>query len=309
MNMVEMVGETAARPRLRQAEGSSQDERRLLAVFAHPDDESFGTGGALARYAAEGTRVSLVCATRGEVGEIGDPSLATPATLGQVREAELRCAAGILGIGELIFLGYRDSGMAGTPENEHPQAFVNIPGDEVVARLVGIIRRVQPQVVITFDPSGAYGHPDHIAIHQHTVAAFHAAGDAARYPGQGPAWQPSCLFYVAVPSSFLQEMRNELQALGIDATELDRFEEGGVSRYDDQIHAVLNVAMTVDAKWSALHCHRTQFSPNNLFRRLPEATMKRIMSREYFTLALPQPEPGLQLADLFDGCEMREQTA
>ncbi|MER3515271.1 MAG: GlcNAc-PI de-N-acetylase, partial [Chloroflexota bacterium] len=155
--------------------------RSLLSVFAHPDDESFGVGGTLAYYAAQGHRVALG-ATRGDVGEIADPALATPQTLGDVRTAELNCAAQVLGVSKIILLGYRDSGMAGTPENQDPRAFMNAPAEEVVERLVGIIRRLRPQVVITFDPYGGYGHPDHIAIHRHTVAAFHAAGDPARYP-------------------------------------------------------------------------------------------------------------------------------
>ncbi len=124
---------------------------RLLATFAHPDDEGFGTGGTLAHYAAAGGQAGLVCATRGEVGEISDPDLATPETLPEVREAELRCAGQKLGLSELTFLGYRDSGMAGTPENEDLRAFANAPAAEVVARLVGLIRRWRPQVIVTFD--------------------------------------------------------------------------------------------------------------------------------------------------------------
>ena len=117
----------------------------LLAVYAHPDDEAFGSGGTIARYAAEGFCTYLVCATRGEVGEISDPSLATPETLGAVREGELRCAAETMGVAELIFLDYRDSGMVGTSENEDPRAFVNAPAEAVVQQLVSILRRLRPQ--------------------------------------------------------------------------------------------------------------------------------------------------------------------
>jgi LmbE family N-acetylglucosaminyl deacetylase len=176
----------------------------LLALYAHPDDEAFGMGGTLAHYAADGADVTLVCATRGEVGEIAEGVDATPETLGQVREAELRCAADTVGVRQLIFLDYRDSGMAGTPENADPRAFVNAPAEEVVPRLVGIIRRVRPQVVVTFEPNGGYGHPDHITIHCHTVTAFHAAADANLYPNQGPAWQAERLFYSAIPRSFFR---------------------------------------------------------------------------------------------------------
>ena len=131
----------------------------LLAVFAHPDDESFGAGGMLALHARKGVHVALVCATRGEMGEIADESLATRETLGDVRMVELQKAADTLGVTELINLNYRDSGMAGTADNDHPRAFAGIPEDEVVSRLVGIIRRLKPQVVVTFDPNGGYGHP------------------------------------------------------------------------------------------------------------------------------------------------------
>lgn len=275
-------------------------QRYLLACFAHPDDEAFGTGGTLARYAAEGVRVILVCATQGEAGEIADPTLATPETLGQVRETELRCAAEALGISEVIFLGYRDSGMAGTPENQDPRAFVNAPAGEVVTRLVGIIRQVQPDVVITFEPNGGYGHPDHIAIHRHTVAAFHAAGDPARYLDQGAAWQPARLFYTAIPRSFFREMRDRMEALGLDIGEFARFEERGVTGWpDEEVHVTLDVSATIEAKWAALQCHRTQFGPDHLFRRLPEEVIKEMMSREYFALAWPQPAPGLRLPGLF----------
>jgi N-acetyl-1-D-myo-inositol-2-amino-2-deoxy-alpha-D-glucopyranoside deacetylase len=271
----------------------------LLAIFAHPDDEAFGSGGTLAHYAAQGVQVVLVSATRGEVGEIADDSLATQETLGRVRENELRCAAQTLGVSELIFLGYRDSGMAGTPQNDDPRAFVNIPADEVVSRLVGIIRRVRPQVVITFEPHGGYGHPDHMAVHRHTLAAFHAAADPARYPEQGRAWQAPYLFYTAIPRSFFVDMRHRLEVIGAATSEFARFEESGAGWPDDKVNVMLNVAGEVEAKWTALNCHRTQFGPDNLFRRLPEDDLKRMMSREYFALAWPEPEPGVQLNDLF----------
>jgi N-acetyl-1-D-myo-inositol-2-amino-2-deoxy-alpha-D-glucopyranoside deacetylase len=271
----------------------------LLALFAHPDDEAFGSGGALARYAADGAQVALVCTTRGEVGQISDPALATRETLGAVREGELRCAAQALGIGELIFLGYRDSGMEGTPENSDPLAYMNAPSEQVVERLVGIMRRLRPQVVLTFDPQGGYGHPDHIAIHRHSVAAFHAAGDPARFPEQGPAWQPARLFYTALPRSFFEQMQAQMEAHGIDTSQFRRFEERGWP--DERITVSLDVAGTLDAKWQALQCHRTQFGPDNLLRRMPEELMQQILSREHFALAWPEPERGLRMGDLFEG--------
>lgn len=273
----------------------------LLAIFAHPDDEAFGTGGALARYAAEGVQVFLVCATRGEVGEIADPSLATRETLGEVREGELRCAAETMGIHELVFLGYRDSGMVGMTENQDPRAFINAPAEQVIRQLVAIIRRLRPEVIATFEPNGGYGHPDHIAIHRHTVAAFHAAAAAAYEPDLGPAWQAERLFYTAIPRSFFQSMQRHMQALQIDASDLERFSELGWP--DENVHVVLDVSSTVEAKWEALNCHRTQFGPGNLFRRLPETLVKELMSQEHFALAWPEPPPGLRMDSLFSNFE------
>lgn len=272
-------------------------EPKLLAIFAHPDDEAFGTGGSLSRYAASGMQVALICATRGEVGEISDPSFATPETLGEVRESELRCAAETMGISELIFLNYRDSGMVGTPENEDPRAFINAPASEVVQSLVIAIRRIQPDVVVTFEPNGGYGHPDHIAIHKHTVTAFKAAADP-EYPAPGIPWQASRLFYTAIPRSFFLEMRRQLEAAGEDVEQFASFEERGWP--DENVTVTLDVSATVADKWQALNCHRTQFGPKNLFRRLPEPTVKQLMSREHFALAWPEPPPGFKMADLFE---------
>lgn len=263
-------------------------QRTIVAFFAHPDDEVFGTGATLAHYAASGVRVVLVCATRGEVGEIADESLATPETLPQVREAELRCSADTLGINEVILLDYRDSGMVGTPENEDLRAFINAPANEVVAQLTAILEKERPQVVITFDPHGGYGHPDHIAIHTHTVTAVDSLSNPPR------------LFFSAIPRSFFGEMRQRLQAMGQDTSELDRFQElGEVGWLDEQVHATLDVGDGIEAKWAAFHCHRTQFSGDTFFFRLPEADVKQMLSREHYILARPQPEPGLKLDDLF----------
>ncbi len=273
-------------------------------MFAHPDDEAFGTGGTLACYASQGVQVYLVCATRGEAGEISDPSLATPETLGQVREEELRCAAETVGITELTFLDYRDSGMAGSPDNQDPRAFINAPAGEVVPKLVSIIRRLRPQVVTTFEPNGGYGHPDHIAIHHHTVAAFHAAAAPDQYPELGAPWQAERLYYTAIPRSFFLEMRQQLLELGEDTGDFDRFEEAGIGWPDEQVHVTVDVSGTVDSKWDALECHRTQFGPGNLFRRLPEERGKKLMSKEHFALAWPEPEPGLVLSDLFAGLQL-----
>src|SRR5690349_6110474 len=168
--------------------------KRLLGVFAHPDDEGL-IGGSLLHYNALGVETGLICATRGEVGEISDPSLATRENLGQVREREMRAAAEVLKVNHLWFLGYRDSGMDGTPENQDPHAFIQAGAADVVGKLVEIIREFHPHVLVTFDETGGYGHPDHIAIYRHTTSAFHAAADNVLYPELGPAHAASKLYY------------------------------------------------------------------------------------------------------------------
>lgn len=275
----------------------------ILATFAHPDDETFGSGGTFARYAAAGSRVVLVCTTRGEVGEISDPALATPETLGEVREGELRCAAAALGISEVIFLGYRDSGMIGTAENDDERAYIKAPADEVVRRLAGIIRTERPAVIVTFDPTGGYGHPDHIAIHHQTTAALQAAADAACAPELGPAWQAARLCYVAIPRSGFRQMRDALAAHGEDVSLFDRFEESGAGTADEDIHIRIDVTEHVPAKEAAFACHRTQFGGDGPFQRVPREVMQRIMSTEHFSIGWPAtaPQDGDLYADLLDG--------
>src|SRR5215470_18391274 len=192
-------------------------ELTLMAVHAHPDDEAISTGGVLARYAEEGLRTVLVTCTGGEVGEISDSMLATPETLAEVRRKELERACEILRVGRLHLLGYRDSGMMGTPDNEHPSSFYQASRDEAIARLVTLVRRERPQVLVTYDERGFYGHPDHIRAHQITMAAFEAAGDPARWPEAGAAWRPTKLYYTAVARSAIKNLGRLLSEAGIKA--------------------------------------------------------------------------------------------
>lgn len=279
----------------------------LLAILAHPDDEVLATGGTLARYAAEGVHVALVVATRGEAGEIARPGTATPETLPQVREEEMRCSARTLGIEELIFLDYRDSGMDGSPDNEHPDAFINAPAHEVVEQLVNIIRRVRPHVVLTFEPYGGYGHPDHIAVNRYTLAASAAAGSAERYPHQGDVWEVERLFYPLIPDALFIEMKQRVARHGGDTSGYDELIEarrnapGALS--DEDIHLVLDISPYVEQKWQSWNCHRSQFGPDSRFRRLPDEEMKELLSKEYYSLARPEPQGEVELSDLFDGLQ------
>ncbi len=158
-------------------------QKTLIFVGAHPDDETFGIGGTLAQYAAAGVKVYYACATRGEVGSVDPERIQGYATIGDMRWAELKCAAQILGLADVIHLGYRDSGMPGSDDNKHPEALAAAPIEQVTGRVVKVIREFKPQVVITFDPIGGCRHPDHIAIHNATVQAFNVAGYLKQYHG------------------------------------------------------------------------------------------------------------------------------
>ena len=158
-----------------------------MCVHAHPDDESSGTGGTLAKYAAERALTSLILATRGEVGEIRDPGLYIPPwqTLADIRSAELKKATAILNVSFVNFLGYRDSGMAGTIDNQHEDAFCNADLDFACGLLVLNIRKLKPQVLITYNENGGYGHPDHVMCNRVTQLAFDLAADPEAYWDDG----------------------------------------------------------------------------------------------------------------------------
>lgn len=270
---------------------------RLLLSFAHPDDEAFGCAGTIKLNHLRGIPTTLVCATKGEAGEISSPELADPANLGVVRERELRAAAAHMGVDELIFLGYRDSGMAGTEPNAHPHAFMNASASAVVARLVRLIRARRPQVVVTFDPTGGYGHPDHIASHHHTVAAFHLAADPHHAPELGAPWQASRLFYTAFEPKTFDQLNEQLIAQGEEPPQW-----GDEIPWPDQsIDARIDIRPVVQDKWHALLSHATQFGPDNPFRRVPVDFMLNLLSEEVYELAWPAEKPAQPWTDLFAG--------
>ena len=281
-------------------------ERRLLAVLAHPDDETFLCGGTLARYASEGGRVSLICATRGEAGKISDPNLAQPENLGEVRENELRAACRVLGIRDVTVLGYRDSGMEGSEDNQHPRAFSRADLGEIVGHVVEVVRRMRPQVVLTFDPNGSYGHPDHVAAHTATVQAFSAASNPSRYPehlirGLVPH-RPERLYYAVFPRSAVRSIRDAIRETGThsDFLELDP-ESMGVP--DEEITTVLDVGEYVDRKRDAARCHKTQIQDGDPFDWLPEALRLDLLAREHFVRVEPpfNGSAGSKELDLFRG--------
>lgn len=178
--------------------------KTILAVLAHPDDETFGLGGTLALYAQKGYDVYYVCATRGEVGTVDDEYLKGYKDIAEMRTDELMRAAKILGLKDVFFLGYRDSGMPNTEDNKHPNAQVAHPVDEVAGKVVKYIRELKPDIVLTFDPIGGYKHPDHIHIQRATTIAFEKADDASFHPEAGEAFKPLALYYHVFPGWFLK---------------------------------------------------------------------------------------------------------
>ncbi len=246
----------------------------LMAVHAHPDDEVIGTGGILARYAAEGINTVLVTCTNGEQGDA--PGGLKPGHAGHdttrvagLRLEELRASVACLGVGHLELLGYPDSGMAGWPANRRPDAFCNVPVAEVAGRVAQLMRRYQPQVVVTYDENGGYGHPDHIQAHRATVAAAGSIGS------------PTKLYYTAVPRSAFAELRQRLQASGVSTDDFGLPDDFGVP--DELITTVVDVSPYRHRKLQALAAHASQ-AENFFFTRLPEDVLGVALSREWFTL-------------------------
>ena len=282
---------------------------RLLACLAHPDDEAFPVGGLLAHNVAEGRRVRLVTTTLGEEGEIRQDGAATRESLGEIRRIELACAVRALGLESHVVLDYRDSGMAGWPSNDHARAYVNAPEDEVVARLVREIREFRPQVVLTFEPGGLYGHPDHIAVSKHTTRAFKLASDPAAFPEQlagglkAPlkTHAPQRLFYSARPKGFRLEWANRLRAAGIDFP-LPSPEQLDQGNPREEIHLELDLSAQLETKMACIMCHRTQVAPEWPYHRVPRDVAAWVLGREYYIRAQAPVAPGETVPeDFFDG--------
>jgi mycothiol conjugate amidase Mca len=272
----------------------------IMAVHAHPDDECTSTGGSLARYAVEGVRTVVVTCTGGELGEIAHPSLASPQNLAEVRRRELHEACRILGVSQLYMLGYRDSGMAGLPENDAPDSFWSAQLHEAAGRLVEIIRRERPHVLVSYDEVGFYGHPDHIQANRITVAAWEAAGDAERYPELAlEPWSPLKLYYSTVPRSRWAEFPERLRAAGIELPELDEGREWGTP--DELVTTIVDAAQSVEKKRLALMAHRTQMGANVIFSRMPPWLFDELFGTESFVRVASRVEAPEREDDLLAG--------
>lgn len=275
-------------------------DRAVLACYAHPDDEQ-GVSGTLYKYVTSGIRTAILCATRGEVGEISDPALATPETLGTVREQELRHAAAVIAVSDIYFLDYRDSGMVNTAPNADPRAFINADEHEAIGKIVKVMRNFRPTLVFTFDETGGYGHPDHLAICKWTTAAFKLAGDANAYPDLGTPFAPSRLFYASIPRGMIHMMGEFLREQGVTSV-FDGTDMTAMGLADERVTNRVDVKPLMTLKRRSLAEHRTQNNPNSPFAKIPEARWAEFRGVETFALVDGVPLPaGADPADLFAG--------
>ncbi|MHB8376469.1 MAG: PIG-L family deacetylase [Dehalococcoidia bacterium] len=273
-------------------------EHGLLVVLAHPDDESL-IGGTVARCVDQGAPVTMLCATRGEVGEIAPGTGATPETLGQYREQELRDACAVLGVPDVRFLPYRDSGMAGTLENGDPRALHQAPPEDVVRLIVRAIRELRPDAIVTWDETGGYGHPDHIKVHQCARAAFDAAADPARFAGEGPAWRTPALYYGMIPIAEFEIAMGEMRRRGLDLGEPPG-DVDEMRRLDHrEPNCVIDVSAQYERKMRALAAHRTQVDSFGPLAKMPEDLQRSIFSREHLYRAHPPVAGAIVLDDIF----------
>jgi N-acetyl-1-D-myo-inositol-2-amino-2-deoxy-alpha-D-glucopyranoside deacetylase len=284
--------------------------RRLLLVHAHPDDETIGTGATMAKYAADGAHVTLVTCTLGEEGEILVPELEHLAAdrddaLGPERIDELAAAMTALGVTDHRFLGgagrWRDSGMMGLPTNDRAGCFWQADLNEAIGALVAVVREVRPQVVISYNDFGGYGHPDHIQAHRVAVGAFDASGDPARYPEAGEPWAPRKFYEMAIPVSVLRAGYDALKELGEAApfgvTDPDELTFGIP---DEQVTAEIDAREQLPAKIAAMRAHRTQIAVDGMFFALSNNIGQGAFGIEYYRQTRgPMVATGGPEADLF----------
>ena len=235
--------------------------KTIVTFLAHPDDETFGAGGTLAWYARRGYNVYAVCATRGEAGTVDEEHLSGFKDTAEMRTDELRRAAKILGLKDVFFLGYRDSGMPGTEENKHPDAQINHAVDEVAGRVVKFIRELKPDVVITHDPIGGYKHPDHIHLHRATKLAFEQADNTSFHPEAGAAFKPRALYYQIFPRGIFKLAVRIMPMFGQDPAKFGRNKDVNVkelAEYEFPVHVRINIESVADIKREASAQHASQ---------------------------------------------------
>ncbi|MEZ4562604.1 MAG: PIG-L family deacetylase [Thermomicrobiales bacterium] len=266
----------------------------LLAIFPHPDDETFSAGGIMAAARELGETVVLICATRGEAGESGDPNHDTPETLGKAREAELRAAMQVLDVDDVRFLGYRDSGMEGSAEALNPKAFVQAPVADAASRLATMIRDIQPDTIVTYGEDGVYGHPDHVHLH-HVVKQ--AVLDAGRR-GEGAAasaapWRTPYLYFATAPREDLEELLARPRSPLASISERARANLGTPR---SAITTSIDVTRWAQQKQDAFRAHRSQTGDGGPLNGAAPATLERRLISEHFVRAvLPWQSEGADI--------------
>ena len=292
-------------------------DRRLLLIHAHPDDEAINNGATMARYVAEGAQVTLLTCTLGEEGEVLVPELAQLAAdqadqLGGYRIGELTAAMAELGVTDHRWLGgagrYRDSGMMGTPANEHPRAFWNADLEEAAAHAVAVVRELRPQVLVTYDEKGGYGHPDHIQAHRVAMRAVEAAADPGFHPELGEPWQVAKVYWCAMPRSVVQQGIDAMKGMGEDSpfAGLGDIEEVPFVVPDESIAAAVDARRYADRKDAALRAYPTQITVDGPFFALSNNLGQEVLGTEYYRLVRGERGPAGDNAhgwedDLFAG--------
>jgi len=276
----------------------------LLTVHAHPDDEASKGAPTVAKYHEEGVRTVLVTCTGGEAGDILNPALDTPEVrdnIHEVRQRELERAAEIIGYDEIALLGYRDSGMPDSEDNAHPENFANAPLDEAVGRLVEVIRRERPNVIVTYsDDQRGYPHPDHLRVHDISIVAFDAAGDPDRFPEAGEPWEPQKLYYVVWSRTRIKATHDKFLELGLESP----FGDDWFTRpsQDDQITTSIDIADWYDVRLDSLLAHETQVDPESPFWfGLPREVSRTVHPYDDYVLARSRVDTELPESDLFAG--------
>jgi mycothiol S-conjugate amidase len=278
----------------------------LLAIHAHPDDESSKGSGTMARYADEGVRIALVCATGGEAGDILNPRMDRPGIkerMAELRKAELETACDILGVEHIYHLGYRDSGMPESEANKDPQNFWNADAEEAVGRIVEIIRQERPEVVLCYDESRGYEHPDHIRVHEWGTRAFHEAGDGTKFPEKGAPWEPSKLYYFATfTKERFQKLNDASVAEGLESPFAGWLENWDAMGFvEPPITARVDVADYIELRSKALLAHATQIDPDSFWFAVPDEIQRKIYPWEDYTLITSKVDTTSPEDDLFAG--------
>jgi N-acetyl-1-D-myo-inositol-2-amino-2-deoxy-alpha-D-glucopyranoside deacetylase len=276
--------------------------KRILSVLAHPDDEAFGMGGTLALYAMRGVEVYLACATLGEAGDIPPDFLQSYTSSAALRESELDCSANMLSLKQVFKLGFRDSGMAGSPDNQHPDALVARPMEEVVERIADVMRQVRPQVVLTFDPVGGYYHPDHIRTHQATVIAFERV---RKELGTSDPQVLARLYYHTMPKSSAKFAVFWMRLRGKDPRKVGRNGDIDLVQIASEsfpVHVKINYRPVVEQREQAAACHASQGGGKKPFGL--SAWLLKIFNRpvDRFMQGFPEPKQNQRMQnDLFWG--------